>query len=842
MVNIKFGQISFGGLVSFAIIAALPVFLIILAAIGVNTAHAQEANGPVTSDVVKPGQVVIDLTTLPPAPPDDKVVPEGRPDEGKGFVPSLSSEQDPVTQKSLGGMDQEESLTLDADSLTGTYLSAPVENFAGMTRNSPPDTVGDVGPNHYIQMVNATRFQIWDKQGNPFPPGPINLETLWTTAAAMMGDPTFQQNCQVSIGDPIVVYDHLADRWLLSQFANPTHMCIAISMTSDPVNGGWFLYQFNTDQFNAGLDGMGNPNAFPDYPKFGVWPDGYYMTSNENIQGAFVFDRANMLLGNPATFMKFTLPNDTACPRSSRVLPSDLDGPLPPASSPNFFIRAQEACQSGGGDQLLIYEYQADFVGGNPTFNLTTTINAASVPPLANFTLMPCNRGGPGMFQVRKCIRQPGTTQTIDALTGRPMMQLKYRHFQGSHESLVVNETVQVGGGGLTDNAGIRWWELRRTPAGSGNWVIHQQGTYAPNAVGATDATWVSRWMGSMAMDKDGNIGLGYSMVNGDVNNPINPSIAYTGRLATDTLGQMPQGEQMIIAGGAPQPAGAANCRACQRWGDYSAMSVDPVDDCTLWYTQQYIDGLGNGQTQIASFRFDTCEADLSITKADSPDPVAAGGVLMYTLTVTNNGAGTALDVQVADSLPAGVSYVSDDSGCSHLAGIVTCNLGDMMVSDTKVIKITVMVDPDLVDATGSATLSNQAEVMSLITPDPDTNNNSTTEDTEVRPGCDGLLATIVGTPGHDNIAGTPNNDVIATLAGRDNISSGDGNDTICSGSGGDNINAGSGEDFVDSGSGNDRISAGPGDDTVDGGPDRDYIFGGPGADICINAELTFGC
>lgn len=684
---------------SFALIAAISSFLIAFEARFLSPAQAQSLT-PEFSEISEPGQVYIDFSTLPPDPPGFEVeVPEGGSDEfEEAFAPPPGF--DPVVQEGLTGWESFD--TTDAHGL----LSAPILNFAGMSRNSPDDIVGDVGPNHYVQMINATRFQIWDKQGNSLA-GPINFETLWTTAAANMGNPNFQLNCQNSIGDPIVVYDHLADRWLLSQFANPNHMCIAISQTANPVANTWNLYLFNTTNF-------------PDYPKFGVWPDGYYMTAHEGSQGVYVFDRANMLTGNPASFVKFSLGSDTQCPRSSRVLPSDLDGPLPPAGSPNFFIRPQESCQRGllpGNDQIQIWEFQADWqAGGTPTFTLGNTI---SEPALASWNLQACNLPqDPGGQTFRACIRQPnGGGVTLDALPGRPMMQLKYRHF-GTHESVVTNTTVEVGG---NNQPGIRWWELRRTPAGSGNWVIHQQGTYAPNQAGATTTTWLSRWMGSMAMDKDGNIALGYSIVNGDQANPVFPGIRYTGRLASDPLGLLPQGEETIIAGGSTQTL------ASRRWGDYSAMTVDPADDCTFWYTQHFIGNNNNGLSQIASFNFPgTCGTDLEITKTADTQLVHAGDELFYDITVTNNGDNDATNVSVIDTLPAEVTYLSDTDSCVQgPVGTLTCDLGDISNGDSSTFTVKVRVDSDAVinDPDGSITITNTASV-SADQADTDESNN----------------------------------------------------------------------------------------------------------------------
>ena len=219
--------------------------------------------------------------------------------------------------------------------------------------------------------------------------------------------------------------------------------------------------------------------------------------------------------------------------------------------------------------------------------------------------------------------------------------------------------------------------------------------------------------------------------------------------------------------------------------------------------------------------------ADLTIFKVDAPDPVPAGGTLVYTLEVTNDGPGQASDIEVKDTLPPGVTYINDDCSGTVALPTVTCALFDLAPTDNKIITIEVQVDADLVDTTGSASLSNEAEVTSLTTPDPDTNNNSAIELTEVRPGCAGVLATISGTPGNDQIDATMgNDDVIATLAGNDNINGRDGNDKICGGPGHDNILAGSGNDVIEGGPGNDNITGGPGIDTIDGGPGNDNCAG----------------
>ena len=455
-------------------------------------------------------------------------------------------------------------------------ITNPDKSFPGITSSSnPPDTVMDVGPNHIVQMVNATQFQVWDKNGNSLM-GPASFGGLWP-----LGDP-----CRSNRGDPIVVYDHLADRWLLSQFSPGGDECIAISQSPDPT-ANYFTYRFPM-------------SVFPDYPKFGVWPDGYYMSTFESSNlGVFVFDRANMLLGNPATFIKTTIPAFGAPGvRGTRILPSDLDGPPPATGTPNFFVRTVDNQQNPGtSDRIEVYAASVNWSTSNLFFSRVNTLFPNP------FQIMLCNRNGYG---VRDCIPQPDTTSTVDALSNRPMMQLKYRNF-GSYAAMVFNQTIDVSASisGVTpffEVAGIRWYELRKSGA---NWTIQQQGTYAPQPSGAvSEDQLLHRWMGSAAIDSFGNIALGYSIANSDNNNEVFPGIRYTGHRFNDPPGVMGQGEKIIRNGTNSQTDGFGG-----RWGDYSALSVDPVDDCTFWYTTHIagIGGSGGKPTQIASFRFDNC-------------------------------------------------------------------------------------------------------------------------------------------------------------------------------------------------------------------------------------------
>jgi hypothetical protein len=420
----------------------------------------------------------------------------------------------------------------------------------------PPDTNGDVGPNHYVQWINLS-LQMWNKSGVSVY-GPANGNTIFSG----FGGP-----CQTTnSGDPVVLYDPMADRWLLSQFtsSSPYGECIAISQTADPT-GAYYRYFFQL-----------STTVFYDYPHLGVWPDGYYMSANRfnaaSGSAALVFDRARMLQGLSATYQEFD-------PAVSTLMPSDMDGLTPPpAGSPNYFVRYS------GSNTLVLYKYHVDWTTpANSTFtstNLTT----------ATFDSNMC--GG-----ARNCIPQPGTAVRLDAIADRVMFRFAYRNF-GDHESLVINHTVDADG---TDHAGIRWYEIR-SPNSSPS--IFQQGTYAPDSD--------HRWMGSIAMDRQGNMALGFSVSNGT---SIFPSIRYTGRLASDPLGTMAQGEATLVSGSGSQTGSAS------RWGDYSDMTVDPSDDCTFWYTTEYMPttGTASWQTRVGSFKFPGCTAGPTFTPTSTP-------------------------------------------------------------------------------------------------------------------------------------------------------------------------------------------------------------------------------
>ncbi|MEJ5308969.1 MAG: carboxypeptidase regulatory-like domain-containing protein [Anaerolineae bacterium] len=458
-------------------------------------------------------------------------------------------------------------------SVTGpAAMPAPLASFDGLGNINgahPPDTQGDIGydpatgKKYYVQWVNLS-FAIWDVTGTPTQVyGPVNGNTLWQG----FGGPCETTNH----GDPITLFDPIANRWLMSQFSvnGPYYQCIAISQTANPT-GAWYRYAFQV-----------SATKMNDYPHFGVWPDGYYMTVNQFTGGSswggagvFVFERSKMLVGDPtASFQFFDLYNVNS--NFGGMLPSDLDGStLPPAGAPNYFAEVDDSTWIGPNDAMRIWEFHVDWANpNNTTFGVNGQPNA--VLPVAEWT--------PLCINTRACIPQPGTTVKLDAIGDRLMYRLAYRNF-GDHEALVVNHTVNAGG----NLAGVRWYEVR-DPGGTP--VIYQQGTYAPDST--------HRWMGSVAMDGQGNMALGYSVSSSSVY----PSVRYTGRLASDPLGTMPQGEASLVVGSGYQTS------PYNRWGDYSMLGIDPVDDCTFWYTQEYMatSGYATWSTRIGSFRFPNC-------------------------------------------------------------------------------------------------------------------------------------------------------------------------------------------------------------------------------------------
>jgi hypothetical protein len=538
-------------------------------------------------------------------------------------------------------------------------LLPPDRSFDGIafTGFIPPDPNGDVGPDDYVQSVNDS-FEVFDKDGNSLA-GPTALSTLYGTVL-----PPSSLCVTSESGDPVVLYDQLADRWLISSFAfgvdangnpvPPFEQCIAISQTADPT-GGYFVYDFNVSN-----------TKFQDYPKFGVWPvampgsaqGAYFMSTNQfggtGGGGAFAFDRTEMLAGNPlTTFLYF----DTG---EREMLPSDLDGATPPpAGTPNFFVKFVD----GSPDRLEIRSFTADFSGATSTFALTDTVSTAA------FDSNMCT----GFYLSEECIPQPASTTCPppDPATGgaclasipdRLLFRPAYRNF-GSFQSLVVNHTVDVGD--FADHAGIDWHELRNVGAG---WFEQQEGVHSPDAT--------HRWMGSIGMNGQQDIALGYSVSS----TSISPSIRFAGREAGDPPGTL-QPEATLIGGTGSQticqPVDVDNngttdfCRG--RWGDYSALSVDPRDDCTFWYTTEYMQPSGLWLTRIGAFRFATCVPDVLIGDVSLNEGDAGTTAFSFPVSLSRPSAfPTTVDFVTADG-----TATTSDGDYQASAGTVTFNPGE---------------------------------------------------------------------------------------------------------------------------------------------------------------------
>ncbi|MDQ3174167.1 MAG: hypothetical protein M3Q91_10735 [Acidobacteriota bacterium] len=575
-----------------------------------------------------------------------------------------------VVSPPLSGItDSEQSLTASVqESVPEPNIPAPSSTFEGLSNQDnfneygfrvlPPDTVGDVGPTQYVQAVNLL-FRVYDKNtGAPLTP-PRRISTLF----ASLGGRCATRND----GDPIVLYDSFANRWMISQFIAggppPLGQCIAISKTSD-ATGAYFVYDF-----------VAHNNKFGDYPKYGVWPDAYYSAVNQFAPGfagvgVFAYDREKMLRGDPtASYIYFDLVGLTSRVRS--MLPSDADGlNPPPAGAPNIFtnFNANEFL-GDSGDSLLLFEFRPDF---DTPANSTFTERADS--PLAVAAFDPLNP--PGFDEIEQPLPSNGTTDALDSLSDRLMHRFQYRDF-GSYEAFTVTHTVNAGHrtpGFLPTiaqyRAGIRYYELRRNPPG-GNFTVREQATFAPG----TDT--IERWMGSAAMDNQGNLAVGYSVTSRADN--VFPGIRYAGRLVNDPLGGLSQGETVLQNGTFVQLSAAS------RWGDYSAMTVDPTDDCTFYYTQEYYQAdnpatVAEWQTRVGNFKFTECTAQpkgtltVNVTDCDNGQPLAGSAI-----TIDNNLYGTVLANGSFSTQLAPGTYtvtISDPNATGHITRTVTITNG----------------------------------------------------------------------------------------------------------------------------------------------------------------------
>ena len=569
---------------------------------------AQVMQGPTTVRNNVHHDVSLPLSVMARNPPKD--TEEEKEAEAWKRVPLPTWATQPTNDPVLQALDL---VTIPSPAVGLSFEGLGQGQYGFTVQAAPPDTNGAVGATQYVQWVNS-KFVVFDKVTGAKVLGPLAGNTLWAN---------FGGGCQTNNnGDPVVQYDKLANRWVMSQFSVstlPYLQCVAVSTTSD-ATGTWARYSFS----------YGN-TLFDDYPKMGVWPDGYYETFNMFQNGqtyvgpdTCAYDRNRMLAGLSATQQCFQQP-----PSVDPMLPGDLDGTTPPPTgSPNYQLTMGQSANT-----LDLYKFHVDWVTpANSTFTGPTHLSVAA------FTAL-CGGG--------TCVPQPSTTQRLDSLADRLMFRLAYRNF-GSHESLVVSHSVTAGSSG-----GVRWYEIQNP---SGTPVVAQQSTYAP------DANY--RWMPSIAMDQAGNLAVGYSKSS----TTVSPSVAFAGRLATDPVSTL-QAETIVVSGTGSQTSGLS------RWGDYSAMTVDPVDDCTFWYTQEYMktSGTFNWNTRIANFKFPNCGSSVTA----NPTSLTFGSQTVGTtsssqaVTLSNGGSNS---VTISSIATSGDFGQTNNCG-SSLAGNSSCTI-----------------------------------------------------------------------------------------------------------------------------------------------------------------------
>ncbi len=460
--------------------------------------------------------------------------------------------------------------------MTPLAMPGPIQNFDGLSKNGsctggscgagwPPDTNGDVGPNHFMQAVN-TSIGIFNKTGTQL--AAFTFDSFWSGAST--GTPCDTSNQ----GDPVVLYDPLADRFIFMDFAwtnlqsGPYYFCFAVSSTSDPMNVGYARYAIRADD-------VAHP-WLPDYPKMGLWSDGIYVTANmfdcinsncsvytyQEVR-VFALNLSKMEAGLSLTSNDIQIVDLNTSAYFS-LLPSNLRGVSPPAGRENILASQQDATDCGiSSCTIFAFKFHVDY--SNP---LNSTFTGPTNITVSKYSDAPQD------------VPEPSPGNNLDTLTGQLMMQNQYRNIGGT-ESLWLSHTVNAGGG----VAGIGWYQLDAT-GGSIQTTPVQQGTFSPDSN--------HRFMPSLAVDKNGNMAVGYSVSS----SVITPTIRFTGRLVSDPPNSLTQGEMTLINGTGVQTF-------TTRWGDYSAMSVDPSDDCTFWYTNEYYSTTGsNWQTRIGSFKF----------------------------------------------------------------------------------------------------------------------------------------------------------------------------------------------------------------------------------------------
>lgn len=522
----------------------------------------------------------------------NKVVP------GKGYPKT----EDAAWQKQPGEIDSKK----------------PILSYDAATSGSTPsDPTGAIGPNHYVNAWN-TSFAIYDKEGNVLSP-PAALASL---GGAFTGE---------DLGDPIVFYDEFADRFLITQFSDtPNSFLVAVSQGPDPVNDGWYTYRFETG------------NTFPDYPKFFVWSDGYYITTNKDSNSAseseviYVLERDKILEGEEAQHVGFPLPgirnNGFYSPAGFFAVGDELP---PPGNAPIIYFQ-DDAWEGVDEDHLKIWEINMDWENLEES-SIEESQNLGGDDGVSPFI---ATFDG-GSFTN---LSQPGDAPDIDALQGAVMYMTPYRRFP-THNSVVLNFVVDLDAS-AAEHAGIRWYELRQDSDGE-PWTVYQEGTYAPDSN--------DRFCGSIGIDEKGNIGLGFTVLNDNNEDPLFPSLRYTGRYVTDPLGRMTLREASIVEGPSPNPS--------TRYGDYAHLTIDPLDNQTFWYIGEYFVNQER-RNRVGVFRLEPEENDdVGIVDVVSPQDATLGEEEELTVTIRNFGLDTQTSVPLEFSVDGGQTFTETFTG-----------------------------------------------------------------------------------------------------------------------------------------------------------------------------------
>jgi hypothetical protein len=549
------------------------------------TTPAQPGSGlPTLVRMVGPVGLDQDLRSLPYIPPSEEIEERRltrHPRPETGAPPSISE------------FARFQSL-LEAMLAPVPAMPTPVLTFNGMNSSGPngsncsclpPSAIGDVGPNHYIEALNVA-FRVFDKNGNPLAP-----VTTFNSLFAPLPDDTPCGNNQ-NRGDPFVFYDHLADRWMVSDFAytsfpgpGPFYECIGVSKTGDPVSGGWWLYALQVDP--------AHPNQLGDSPKFALWnnpqPGGAYIFTVDlftdfdtfNAVRVFALDRASMIAGGPTNAIPFSIP-PAGLGDSATLIPASFRTANPPPAGRDAFLLAIDNPAPGGVilNKVKGWRFHVDFaVPGNSTLgvgpNHAPDGNIAVAPFVEAFT-----------DTTYLLIPQFNTSQRLDTVGDRLMSPVVYQNRSGT-ESLWASHTVCDPN--CTRPTAIRWYQLNVTNGNFPATPAQQQSWTNGN-----DGLW--RWMPSIAVDGAGNAAIGYSTSS----TTIFPSIRYAGRLAIDAINNLARGEAIMTVGGGAQtnPSG--------RWGDYSMTTVDPADNKTFWHVNEYYPATAGASwfTRIGKFNF----------------------------------------------------------------------------------------------------------------------------------------------------------------------------------------------------------------------------------------------